>query len=394
MRKREWSIVIALLLICAGFPILQAGYEIIVEHEQPYIFKFFTLKPGKENWHRWDENTKDRSLFSKWLRPKTLQLRYDLFKEMAPKAIAGLDDWLFYNQDVDYLIDPTYSENRFYKGSFDTVITNKRVNIRNPLVAIAHFRNELKVMNIQLLIVPIPGKPSIYPEKLVRDFKDAPVSPTMAFINELKKSGFNVVDLFSPLLMAKQKTTDSNYLYLKHDTHWTPQGLEIAAQVISENILELILDTNENHSALQTKKYFLKDTSIMRYGDIAEMTKVPNRKNIWAEEKVKAQQVLSSSDSLLYKDDSASAILWLGDSFSRIYQTDVPQSAGLIAHLAYHLNLPFASIVNDGGASTVVRQQLARRPNLLKGKKLVVWSFVERDIRFGSKGWQVETLSP
>ena len=50
--------------------------------------------------------------------------------------------------------------------------------------------------------------------------------------------------------------------------------------------------------------------------------------------------------------------------------------------------MPLASIVNDGGASTLVRQQLSRKPELLRGKKLVVWEFVERDVRFGTEGWQ------
>ncbi len=67
---------------------------------------------------------------------------------------------------------------------------------------------------------------------------------------------------------------------------------------------------------------------------------------------------------------------------------DLPGAAGLIAQLAYELKMPLTSIVNDGGASTLVRQQLARQPELLKNKKLVIWQFVERDIRFGTEGWQ------
>ena len=90
-----------------------------------------------------------------------------------------------------------------------------------------------------------------------------------------------------------------------------------------------------------------------------------------------------------YKDDfHSSQILLLGDSFSRIFQTDEPRCAGWIAHIAYELSQPIASIVNDGGASTLVRQSLAHRANLLKGKKLVVWEIVERDFRFGSEGWK------
>ena len=91
----------------------------------------------------------------------------------------------------------------------------------------------------------------------------------------------------------------------------------------------------------------------------------------------------------LYRDEYRKArILILGDSFSRIYQTDEPRSAGWISHLAYELSEPLASIVNDGGASTIVRQTLSKKASLLKGKKLVIWEFVERDLRFGEGGWK------
>jgi hypothetical protein len=78
----------------------------------------------------------------------------------------------------------------------------------------------------------------------------------------------------------------------------------------------------------------------------------------------------------------------LGDSFSRMYQTDQPRSAGWISHLARELSQPIASLVNDGGASTLVRETLARKSALLKNKKLVIWEVVERDFRFGEEGWK------
>ncbi len=78
----------------------------------------------------------------------------------------------------------------------------------------------------------------------------------------------------------------------------------------------------------------------------------------------------------------------MGDSFLRIYEQDEPGSGGLIAHLARELGFPLASLVNDGGASTLVRQALARQPALLANKRVVVWEFVERDVRFGMEGWQ------
>jgi hypothetical protein len=31
---------------------------------------------------------------------------------------------------------------------------------------------------------------------------------------------------------------------------------------------------------------------------------------------------------------------------------------------------------------------LSRKINLLKGKKCVIWEFIERDFRFGAEGWK------
>lgn len=386
MRKLEWTFVFSLLAVCAGFPLLQAVHEIATDKEIPHLFDLFTQSPTKKNLHHWDETAKDRSIFAKWLRPKTLQLRYEVLGETAPKSVQGRDGWLFYNQDVDYLLQPPYTDARFYKGTFDTVIAGRRVNLRNPLIAIGDFRDKLKAKGVELLLVPIPGKPSIYPEKVWGNLDGNPESPTLHLIEDLRGRGFHVVDLFRPMMAAKAK--DYPQLYLKHDTHWTPRGLEVAAGVIAEAIghLNVIADT------AQSLRYALQDQAVDRWGDIAEMTKVPERRKIWGNEQVTAQQVVDTLAKAPYQDDAASPILWLGDSFSRIYQTDAPKSAGIIAHVAYRLNQPLASIVNDGGASTVVRQQLARRGEMLANKKLVVWAFVERDLRFGSKGWQLEEL--
>jgi hypothetical protein len=98
--------------------------------------------------------------------------------------------------------------------------------------------------------------------------------------------------------------------------------------------------------------------------------------------------VLRAGTQEVYRDLADSQVLVLGDSFLRIFQQDEPGAAGFVAHLARNLKQPVASIINDGGASTLVRQELNRRPNLLANKKVVIWEFVERDIRFGTLGWQ------
>ena len=111
-------------------------------------------------------------------------------------------------------------------------------------------------------------------------------------------------------------------------------------------------------------------------------------------ERISARQVTETATGELYRDDPLAEILVLGDSFLRIYEQDEPGAAGFVAHLARELRRPVASIINDGGASTLVRQELHRRPALLTNKKVVVWEFVERDIRLGIEGWQRVPLPP
>src|SRR4051812_8960668 len=105
-------------------------------------------------------------------------------------------------------------------------------------------------------------------------------------------------------------------------------------------------------------------------------------------ENVAAVQVIRDDTAKPYVDEAGAELLVLGDSFMRIYQQDTPNSAGFIAHLAKELKQPMMSVVNDGGGSTLVREELCARPIFLNNKKVVVWEFVERDIGMGIKGWR------
>jgi hypothetical protein len=133
---------------------------------------------------------------------------------------------------------------------------------------------------------------------------------------------------------------------------------------------------------------------VERLGDVLRMLQSAQIEKSSAPEDVPSVQVVRDEAGGLYHDQSDSQVLVLGDSFLRIYQQDEPGSAGFIAHLAKELKQPLSSLVSDGGASTLVRQELFRRPGLLKNKRVVVWEFVERDIHLGTEGWQDVPLPP
>ena len=405
----------------------------------------------------------DESAIVLALRPKYQLAVWNLFSDPGEKVVLGAagdcigkscgreeakpeDKWLFYRQDVEFLVQPSPLDVRSAK-------------LDNPVKAIERFRDQLKAKGVELLVVITPGKPSIYTERLTgRDSRVAGAGNAAAvgnaaglenaaavgndaglqshgkkILDSLTRAGFNTVDLYTPLLAAKSRDSVEGALYLNDDTHWTPRGAELAADVIAKKVREMVDAGIVKFRGTDDVRYIVSDSIADRMGDVGEMSGL-NKFNVFKVQKVTghvvmqqnikerteklpmdtacvaaaknackksdscfiAQSALCERDTVLYdtsitpfKDDfRKSEILILGDSFSRIYQTDSPVNAGWIAHFAKNMNRPVASIVSDGGASTLVREKLARKASVLKGKKLLIWEFVERDLRFGAEGWK------
>ena len=405
----------------------------------------------------------DESAIVLALRPKYQLAVWNLFSDPGEKVVLGAagdcigkscgreeakpeDKWLFYRQDVEFLVQPSPLDVRSAK-------------LDNPVKAIEKFRDQLKAKGVELLVVITPGKPSIYTERLTgRDSRVAGAGNAAAvgnaaglenaaavgndaglqshgkkILDSLTRAGFNTVDLYTPLLAAKSRDSVEGALYLNDDTHWTPRGAELAADVIAKKVREMVDAGIVKFRGTDDVRYIVSDSIADRMGDVGEMSGL-NKFNVFKVQQVTghvvsqqnikerteklpvdstcveaaksacqkndscftAQSALCERDTVLYdtsitpfKDDfRKSEILILGDSFSRIYQTDSPVNAGWIAHFAKNMNRPVASIVSDGGASTLVREKLARKASVLKGKKLLIWEFVERDLRFGAEGWK------
>lgn len=309
-------------------------------------------------------------------RPKYQLAVWKLFGDPGEKVVLG-DKWLFYRQDVEFLVQPSPLDIRAAK-------------LDNPISAITRFRDQLREKGVELLIVVVPGKPSIYPERLtgteVSASKEELFGHGKKILDSLTVLGFNTVDLYTPLWSAKAGDEKFGALYLNDDTHWTPRGAELAAGVIAAKVHRMH-DSGEIDVGESSVDYEVQGHLAERSGDIAEMSGL-NKFNVFASQQVVGHVVSP------FKDDFRKAkILILGDSFSRIYQTDSPVNAGWISHFAKNMGRPVASIVSDGGASTLVREKLARKSGVLKGKKLLIWEFVERDLRFGAEGWKTVELN-
>ena len=318
-----------------------------------------------------EKKVEDENVLVLKFRPQYQLAVWNVFNEPGEKVVLGAGEgrWLFYRQDVEFLVQPSPLDVRSAK-------------LDNPIQAILKFRDQLKKKGVELLVVITPGKPSIYPERLTGASGEKPIaSHGKAILDSLTKLGLNTVDLYTPLLAAKANDANLGELYLNDDTHWTPRGAELAAGEIAKKVNSMVnaglIDIGE-----PSVDYEVTDSLADRMGDIGEMSGL-NKFNVF-----KVQQVTGHVVSPFKDDFRKSKILILGDSFSRIYQTDAPVNAGWIAHFAKNISRPVSSIVSDGGASTLVREKLARKAGVLKGKNLLIWEFVERDLRFGAEGWK------
>jgi SGNH hydrolase-like domain, acetyltransferase AlgX len=366
------------LTIVSIVPLADAAIEMFGYGRSPTIATLFSRLPSQENLRSLESDLESSSWFPQTLRPWWQRLRFTFLDDLGEKAILGRDGWLFYAPDVRYLVEP-----------FTPAASDPKND--DPLSAIIAFRDQLSRKGIRLLVVPMPVKPSVYPDKLTRRVESGGQSfssHTLELISSLRAAGVEVSNLFEIFrrLRGKNSPSESEPYYLVQDTHWSGKAVMIAAEEVAEQIRRLgWVDSGSTD-------YGLKAVMIKRRSDVAQMVKVSGIEKRYPPEGVLCYQVVQKNGGNPYRDDPHSPLLVLGDSFLRVYQRDEPTAAGFISHLAMKLRRPLASIVNDGGASTLVRQELARRPELLHDKRLVIWEFVERDIRFGTEGWKEVSL--
>ena len=371
MMTRTQQIVFAgwFLGVIFAVPLTQAGLE-IARGRRPQFCDVFVRIPTRNNLRLFERQLEDSSAFAQAIRPWFQYVWFVLLRDAGEKVVPGRHGWLFYRPDLRYLVEPARPD-----GADD------------PFQAIAAFRDDLARRGIRLLVLPVPGKPSVYPDEVTsRAHADGSFhSHTLGFVARLRAAGIETPDLFSAFAGMRHHENGES-LYLRRDTHWSCETAGAAAKLIAERIRSL------GWLEPGSVQYGLRKIRVLRRSDIARMIRAPAIERQFPAEPVRCWQVVRDSTGELYRDDPDSPVLVLGDSFLRMYETDEPRSAGFVAHLARELRMPIASIVNDGGASTLVRQELNRRPELLAGKKLIVWEFVERDLRFGTEGWKIVPL--
>lgn len=379
LRDPRWLLILMFLGIIGAVPLVQCLVE-IRQGEDVRAFDVFKQSPTAANLRAYESSLEDANWAARATRPWMQFTQFAWLKDGGEKVALGQAGWYFYKPGIHYLLART-----------EPAKTAGATN--DPLAAIVDFRDQLAARGIQLMVLPVPNKESVYPDRLTSRAatQRAARSPrTQNLLDRLRAANVEVIDLFEEFHRARQQAgpADQAPLYLAQDTHWSPAGVALAAETVARRLREL--------GWIQPGQvdYDERPAPVRRLGDVLRMLQVPAVERRMSPETVPCVQVIRRDNGEPYRDGADAEILVLGDSFVRIYQQDEPGAAGFIAHLAKELRQPALSVVSDGGGSTLVRQELRGRPAFLRNKRVVLWEFVERDIGLGLEGWQLVPLPP
>jgi alginate O-acetyltransferase complex protein AlgJ len=294
-------------------------------------------------------------------------------------AIAGKDGWLFLTAELRHLgVGP------FWGDAAVAVSRSARKDAADPLPAIVDFQAQLKQAGVELLLMPVPAKAAIYPDRLLDAPAPKPGEPAIAgaddeFLKLCIRHGVNVLDL-APAFQAA-RVDETVPLYCKTDSHWSGRGCEVAAALLAKDIR-----TRPWLAGVSARKFKSEQREQKITGDLATIAggNMPT-------ETVR-QRFVTDESGAPPADWRESPVLLLGDSHTLVFHAgeDMHGSgAGLADQLALELGCPIDVIGVRGSGATPARINLMRRQDNLAGKKLVIWCFSAREFTEASGGWRL-----
>ena len=220
-RKQSLCLILAFLVLIG----LVAPVEFILARqagEPSRLADLFRRMPSRTSLRRLESDLESRSRLAQAVRPWSQFLRFVAFHDTGDRALLGRDGWFFYRPAVQYLIEPYTPQADLFQ-------------------AIVAFRDDLARRGIELLVMPAPNKASVYPEKLAARAVDRtePVNTmTRDVLARLREAGVEVLDLFELYEQAKQ-APDAPAYYLAQDSHWSPEGMRLAAEAAAHRLVDL-----------------------------------------------------------------------------------------------------------------------------------------------------------
>jgi alginate O-acetyltransferase complex protein AlgJ len=284
-------------------------------------------------------------------------------------------------------------ESTFWGDDAEWIPGPREPEEKDPLGPILHYHQACKDAGIELIVLPVPPKSLVYPDK-VGDFNRPAqrIDPLhQKFYELLKSKGVQVVDVMPLMLEARKDDAQKGALYCATDSHYSVRGCALMA----EEAYKLIQDHEwvKNHPK---QKIVSETRDLGIHGDL--LPRDSKRRETLPVQYVGKKQ----GDRLVPLEvDKNSPVLVIGDSHTLVFHLGGERhchGAGIVDQLALKLQFPVDLVGTNAGGATQVRRTVARKasgrnadPQWLAGKKVIIWCFTARS--FTEDRWLEQGLN-
>lgn len=152
---------------------------------------------------------------------------YAVFNEGLDGVISGKDGWLFTSEE--------YEAGSEFEAQREDSIKEIALTVQ-----------QLEGLGIDVVVALLPDKARVMSENLITERPLSVENRYHQTLTDLADLGINAVDLLAPLLTAK----DSSRVFMRADTHWSPEGARVVARSLAPYIKmtvssELVFTTSE-----------------------------------------------------------------------------------------------------------------------------------------------------
>lgn len=285
-------------------------------------------------------------------------------------GIRGDDpDWFFLVKELRHL-----GTGEFWTQPWEDVAANNS----DPVPSIREFHDLLAARGIGLILVPVPPKATIYPEKLDKNFAPGDVYSASPFLDGLAKQGIQVIDL-EPEFLKRRSAEEEGApgLYCAQDAHYSPTAIEWIADRIAGEL--------ESYGLPKKGEFTLAEPENLTItGDLVAGSQWEGSVQ---GETFALRKVLQDGETGVTPDPE-SPVLLLGDSHTLVFHEGASggmhcEGAGLPDHLSRMLGLPVDLVGVRGSGMVQARKQLfykaTAQPDYWSRKKVVIWVFSMRE---------------
>jgi len=212
-----------------------AGYVYLIERH---------LQMGEQK----EIKAREASRVMLWSRLRPAELRRSLpnssaIAQLSRKGWAFAGYYLFgelpqdifaFDRDAEFGGDPMLG----YHSTLESMYWSRADRDIDKVVwAITYIRDYLKSMGITLIVVPIPDKEQVYYSAIPRSLWQDDLPPQESILPELVNRLQNAqVPTVSLLPVYREAATKGVPLYWRDDTHWRPEGIKLAAELITREV--------------------------------------------------------------------------------------------------------------------------------------------------------------